>query len=266
MSHKRQTHQAEDAAVQVPARPRRHTAHGERHSSRNSLKHGLCAREILAFASEQERAEIESLYEAFREAYEPANPVEEMLVDRIVSAYYRLSRAIRYELNASQQATRNRLLEENRDNFSALRSDLMKILKQHPKATWCAADAHLFYLRAIRDFHDGVSLNEYSAELRQHLPDEIKRRFGSTPRAEEIGRITLDRELFEAERWEEYCRTFVKGAGLALDMPSQDIIDRVVRHESSLERQLYRAMDQLERLQRQRLGDRIPAPIKVQIS
>jgi hypothetical protein len=43
-------------------------------------------------------------------------------------------------------------------------------------------------------------------------------------------------------------------------------VDTLVRYETANERQLYRAIDQLERLQRQRAGDYVPPPVKLGVS
>jgi hypothetical protein len=39
-----------------------------------------------------------------------------------------------------------------------------------------------------------------------------------------------------------------------------------MRYEANLERQLYRALNQLERLQRLRKGESVPPPVVVQVS
>ena len=43
-------------------------------------------------------------------------------------------------------------------------------------------------------------------------------------------------------------------------------IDRILRYETTINRQLYQAVNQLERLQRLRKGDNVPAPLNVQVS
>jgi hypothetical protein len=43
------------------------------------------------------------------------------------------------------------------------------------------------------------------------------------------------------------------------------VADKLLRYEAHLDRQLYRAMDQLERLQRQRKGENVPPPINVNL-
>ena len=39
-----------------------------------------------------------------------------------------------------------------------------------------------------------------------------------------------------------------------------------MRYETTLERQLYRAMNQLERVQRRRQGDVVPPPLTMEVS
>jgi CRISPR/Cas system-associated endonuclease Cas1 len=49
-------------------------------------------------------------------------------------------------------------------------------------------------------------------------------------------------------------------------IPSKDELDRLLRYEGAIERQLYKAMNQLERLQRMRSGDNVPAPVEVDVN
>ena len=42
-------------------------------------------------------------------------------------------------------------------------------------------------------------------------------------------------------------------------------LDRLLRYEGAIERQFYKAMNQLERLQRMRSGESVPAPIEVDV-
>jgi hypothetical protein len=50
-----------------------------------------------------------------------------------------------------------------------------------------------------------------------------------------------------------------------LSLPPSDVIDKLIRYESHLDRQLYRAMDQLERLQRHRRGENVPPPLNIKL-
>ena len=50
-----------------------------------------------------------------------------------------------------------------------------------------------------------------------------------------------------------------------LSLPPADATDKLLRYESHLDRQLYRAMDELERLQRQRRGENVLPPLNVNL-
>ncbi len=51
-----------------------------------------------------------------------------------------------------------------------------------------------------------------------------------------------------------------------LAIPRREVMDRILRYETTINRQLFQAMNQLERLQRQRKGEAIPAPISVDVT
>jgi hypothetical protein len=48
-------------------------------------------------------------------------------------------------------------------------------------------------------------------------------------------------------------------------LPPADATDKLLRYEAHLDRQLYRAMDQLERLQRHRRGEAVPPPLNINL-
>jgi hypothetical protein len=51
-----------------------------------------------------------------------------------------------------------------------------------------------------------------------------------------------------------------------LRLPLSDDGDRILRYETAIERQLAYAINQLERMQRARKGEHVPAPVSVQVS
>jgi hypothetical protein len=48
-------------------------------------------------------------------------------------------------------------------------------------------------------------------------------------------------------------------------MPDTYDLERLLKYEGSIEKQFYKAIDQLERLQRLRAGDNVPAPVKIDL-
>jgi len=55
-------------------------------------------------------------------------------------------------------------------------------------------------------------------------------------------------------------------AGPALYLPSREATDKLLRYENHFERQVYRAMDELERIQRRRRGESVPAPLNINLT
>jgi|SRR5271157_2549915 len=51
-----------------------------------------------------------------------------------------------------------------------------------------------------------------------------------------------------------------------LSLPLGSELDRILRYEATIQRQLVYAINQLERLQRARKGEHVPAPVSVQVS
>lgn len=49
-------------------------------------------------------------------------------------------------------------------------------------------------------------------------------------------------------------------------LPDAEGIDRILRYETAIQRQMDRALDQLERLQRRRKGEHVPAPVEVHLT
>jgi hypothetical protein len=55
-------------------------------------------------------------------------------------------------------------------------------------------------------------------------------------------------------------------AGPALYLPSREATDKLLRYENHFERQVYRAMDESERIQRRRRGESVPAPLNINLN
>ncbi len=53
---------------------------------------------------------------------------------------------------------------------------------------------------------------------------------------------------------------------MAAVLPSAEELEKIQRYETKLGRQMFRAMAQLERLQRMRQGESLPAPLTLEIS
>lgn len=76
------------------------SARGKANSRRNALKHGFLAKELLITGGEgmESRAEFEQLLLKTRDYFQPVGTPEELLVDQIVAAYWRLRRLHQHEV------------------------------------------------------------------------------------------------------------------------------------------------------------------------
>jgi hypothetical protein len=80
---------------------------------------------------------------------------------------------------------------------------------------------------------------------------------------------SIDRKL---EEMRPLAESATKRENLALDaearsfsLPPAEATDKLLRYEAHVDKQLYRAMDQLERLQRQRRGENVPPPLNINL-
>jgi len=49
-------------------------------------------------------------------------------------------------------------------------------------------------------------------------------------------------------------------------IPNDDALDKILRYEAAIDRQMSRSIDRLERLQRRRQGEMIPPPVSVHLT
>jgi hypothetical protein len=81
---------------------------------------------------------------------------------------------------------------------------------------------------------------------------------------------TLEEVLVEKiahEYWRVGVAAFHEAADLSRDNPFKHTsIDRLVRYQTTINRQLFQAMNQLERLQRLRKGDNVLAPLTLEVA
>ena len=113
-----------------------------------------------------------------------------------------------------------------------------------------------------------VSLAELRSQLQQN-PESLE---PSALRAKqkEQALAYLDRKLRSIAWTKSHCEEREgkeeEARQAAAVLPPLDVLDKIMRYETKLERQLYRAMAQLERLQRMRQGEAVPAPLSVEVS
>jgi hypothetical protein len=98
-------------------------------------------------------------------------------------------------------------------------------------------------------------------------PDSIEDKQAGKKRPDIIAFIDNRLEKINVFKGYAVKREKLKGDAEArsFSLPPADATDKLLRYEAHLDRQLYRAMDQLERVQRQRRGENVPPPLNINL-
>ncbi|MCH8267966.1 MAG: hypothetical protein IH846_10640 [Acidobacteria bacterium] len=262
------------------------TPEGKRASRWNALQHGLLAREVVIPAREgaENRAEFRNLLGQLRHDLQPSGVLEEILVEKIAVCYWRLRRVLRSETgeirNDREGAAKQVYLSLAMEAEFAKQSDATgRPLKLRSNSFGVE-----FLLDLLGKFQaEADQTGSLSEDSRQKLTEYFGDRLGSASRLEGAGlgaseraaaatgfpgnlRKALEEEkktlegLLQARLEEEHLRVETDHARFSLP----EAMDRILRYETAMERQLYRALHQLERIQRRKQGEPVPPPVSVE--
>lgn len=271
----------------------------------NALKHGLLSKELVIRSGDgkENAADFQAVASALHDDLQPVGILEEMLVEKIAVCYWRLRRVIRCEvghIRSKLDTAAFRLAINRIDNvrdtkprsyLSPVMYRLMKSSVGIDKLTDLLDDLRAEveergYLceKAVKDlretfgvedetfgfwaffFHWTASKGETSLSeeerKKQDLPDPEKAKIALLDLIdEEKERLSIMREaVVENEEWQE------ESTLASLSLPCLDSLDKINRYETSIERQFYRAIGELDRLQKQRQGHPLPPTVNVQVS
>ncbi len=267
------------------------TPEGRAVSKMNALKHGILSKEVLVrgLNIKESSRDLNALHERFCQELNPVGPVEEMLVDKIVTAHWRLRRALTAEsgeiaLSVDEGHWKRRF---NPTMFSLH----MKIAEDPMLALQESALGNSNLATVLRELRERVEregeLTDAAIKSAFGKPNIYSNRFeklhlrlsqnanGSdeTTRREENKKQTMsfiDRELTTVRWLRDKCAireaAEEEARQAAATLPSMDVLEKILRYETKLERQMYRAMSQLERLQRMRRGEDVPPPMTMEVS
>ncbi len=294
--NKGQTKNMSPKQIQANRRNSRHstgpkTPQGKAHSRLNALQHGLLAREAVlqGFWIKESPRELEALHRQFWRQCAPVGALEEMLVEQIVTCYWRKRRVLRAESGEIAQSVgggvwarlRHRagqhtrfeetqgVLGESKMKMSTAGLDYMTEILQavgddiEVKGK-LADEMRKELIRVFGADSDGPAVELMTLEKwRQDNPDglkaaALKATYGEAAsgfiaeRLELYGHLRAAMETREAREEEEMRR--------ASALPSGESAERILRYEGALDRQLFRLLRQLERWQRMRMAGKMPKP------
>jgi hypothetical protein len=224
------------------------TPEGKANVRFNAVKHGLLAQEVIVpVGDEQEkRGEFESRLEELWQHYAPVGPVEEMLVEKIAVAYWRLRRATRAEVGElmleSDREIESKHVVRLSEFAAQLHKQVQKFAPNNDFGPWLEEDGRARKLgwddEAVEAI-DQLGLAERKPALLQKLED-TRQRFLKR----EAQKDARNARLREAAMVQRSIPLFV---------------DKILRYETTIERQLYRAIAELEKLQAARRPKSSPA-------
>ena len=172
----------------------------------NALKHGLLSREVLLPGEDEEA--LRELGERLRAELQPVGELEDLLVDRIVAAYWRIRRLVRVEAGIFAWELYEQFAER----------------AKHEAQT---------YVRTETSWDDLIDIGTTT------ITDKRKHR-EALERAEEM-------------RVKQNAEAATLGRTFARDADKANAFSKLSRYETTIERQLYRALHELDRRQAARL-------------
>jgi hypothetical protein len=276
------------------------TADGKAVSKLNALKHGLLAQTVVVRGRQLKESnnEFKKLCREFYADLNPVGPLEEMLVGQIVTATWRLRRARTAESGEIALSVDGGWWQREKHNpltdllaFPILSGTEGLVTKLKQTVWGCRYLLHcLSNLRyaverdgelteeALKSFTEQNlrgcpgSVGEKLEQLRVWLvanPEKLEPSAMRARHQEEVLKYLAQENrdvAYWLERHEKREDAEERARQSAAVLPSEETLDKILRYEAALERQLYRAMNQLERLQRRRQGENIPAPLTMEIS
>ena len=275
------------------------TAAGKQRSSRNSVKYGIFAKAVLLRG--EPRAGYESLLAGLQKDLQPQGTLETALVENLAAVLWRKQRLVHAEsaeiTNAAgfksvdsiqaqlrevwdrsrageikggmaRPSSNPYLIRESIDILTTVRNGLEKVGFRKGEDPYLLRklygldhdDAAPFGVFRMYQLFSKLASGDLKGHDPSYSPDELKKQMIQVFDGE-IQRLEFT-ELVQQHLAEE------RGAyhAIAALIPSQDALDRFVRYEAHLSRELDRILNRLERLQRMRLGQPASPTLNVKIN
>ena len=224
------------------------TPDGKAVSRWNALTHGILAQAIIPppLDEYESRQEFDELLDRLIDEFAPASTVEGLLVERIATAFWRIARVLRAE--GAAVADMQDTVEAGRAT-DARRGRPDSFTRRYPDL----AEQEQALGAALTDM---PTLRRFMVAAEPHLQDaaDVLILTAARSRLED-----LQRKHAEHERRED-ARNLARRS-----IPRHDEADQFSRYEITFERQVYRALNALERLQRLCGGENIPPAFHVNV-
>jgi len=254
----------------------------------NAVKHGILSDAVVITKGEgQERKEAYlRLYDGLQDYFKPEGAMEDALVEQIAVTLWRKRRVLRFELGCLRKQL-DRYAEDYEERKSyphdlSAQQELSNAKRDAAFAQECIAalqegDYVLSDEGAEEWAEDYAKLADQHSFSRNQSEDEGDpdgpalrdwlRSRGLTDEALREGLVAIHQAALKAAKekikpLEAQVALELEQAALLASLPEDEgELDKIIRYEASLDRQLYKAINQLERLERRRKGEDVPAPV-----
>jgi hypothetical protein len=281
----------------------RRTELGKQKANLNATKHGIFSR--VSVLRGESRARYESLLKGLWESLQPVGKLEEILVEKLATILWRHRRLVMAEAAEIRNGTeflewdqRNQQQQEAEEIESSpmleWNGGLIRKIQNPDVLERC--------LKSLAELRQGIEEDGFDPERDAPILKKIYGDLGTDHSRKTLydayaiwfgtSRVSEEEREREGYATPEQCKQYVLHltdaevrrlkryqkalASIAADrakleivrhsIPSSPSLDRLLRYEASLERAFDRTLSQLERLQRMRLGQPVPPPIKVELS
>jgi hypothetical protein len=280
------------------------TQQGKERSKRNSIKYGIFS-DVVVLKSEP-KADFDALLKAFYEDRRPEGALEEVLVNKFAVLWWRLRRvwsAETAEIRAGVEFIQWDANERNRQDAARLPQlscngglvrwianpeglegcvKLLEELKESLDEEGFSPEFDKAILTKLygsyeeRDEKENWKKTLFDSYLvwlnTSQCPDEERKQKGyATPK--ECKDNVLEDVNEEIQRLERCRKENAKVSASKLELeslrrgvPEGPQLDRLLRYETAILREIDRTLNQLERLQRMRLGQLVPPPINLTVT
>jgi hypothetical protein len=246
------------------------TEGGKARSKQNALKHGLRSSEIVT--PDEDPADYEELRQELEKSLAPVGFVETVLVERVATHLWRLRRCVRIEaclLLGGPKVVEHNLAKAQKTSMKA-RSRQEELDLEESMEGLSESELYLrmikhratFYEESLEasDNPDQAPKKPNKKEYKDYAPEKVPF-YGIS-----------DEELAEAYRKackqekQENPLTYDVGLAFSDAVSGADTLSKLARYEPTLDRALYRALQELQRLQAARKSDNVSAPAALDVN
>jgi hypothetical protein len=248
------------------------TEAGKARSRGNAIKHGFFVQEmsLQRWCFREDFRKAERWFQELVDHYQPVGPVEKTLVEMIAECCWKMRRlqiaesaSVKLDIGreqehfrASQSGEKDQLFmigglfdeaEKRADGLGYVDDDLVATILKEPVADDRLKTDFLLANQKARALAkepaDDSNLSEHRAMKR--VQSALRRKLRALK--ESCWKMEVVLEKYDDWRQEPHYEQHL--------LPDSRFLDNLLRYQTAIDRRLYRAIAELERLQRQRLGD-----------